>query len=853
MSSRVKVMSTILCSVFACQYLALAGSPVPLELARPDDQPGNPKKPVKVYILAGQSNMVGMGDISGASAEYPSVFLAADPAILPGVMPVGSARQKSACKWIWKGLSALAAHGVYQSAEATAEKGAVVAVHQGAYDPKADYSKLTPAKTDTVALGTVAATLPVLNGPCTPVVTAFIDVPATGTYAVHAGFGESTHAVVVLEGKEVYRKDPGSKAVVTKVNLETGKRYPVQITYFKGGSAAFWMEQVNLVGKGDLVTLTKKDGKFQYLIDADGKWTVRRDVSYIDPRLFPTRTNSLLSAISNNGKSIGPEVGFGFVMGEFHDEQILVIKTAMGNRSLGFDFRPPSSGRTDPDSEYEGLEYRLMVEGVRKTLADIDKVIPGYAGQGYEIAGFGWFQGHKDSGSTKEAYEQNLVNLIKDLRQAFNAPKMPVVVAAVGFEGYRLYQGPWKGVWEAQMAVGDPAQHPTFAGTVTSVDTRDFWREVAESPRSQNYHYHRNPETYLLVGEAMGRAMVRMHGGEAASIPKSDRDARTAADVAAEAAKPIPTPEQVAASLDAIKPMLLDGMFEKFVNNPKTTPALLTCINGMAKPAISPEFLDDVIDDAVAYLQVAGIDAYDWKPFGGNIKEGTWEYAGFDLPNSPYKASSAGASVVNDEGGDSAVEEQPIVKTKGAQDASPSLQITLPSAMENWFMPAFDTKTAGWQRGAAPFGVQMDEMVPTNIAWIAKYPPYPLKRTLAKTIIDNDVLLMRKTIDVPPLKDGYRYRIRLDGSVHDNSGEGYAIYVNGRLLVEQKSGVTGWRKQGVRGSHVWTDFRDEFNGGTVTIAVVNFPMNNWTPGHFIPAVGPLSVWVEEMKLPPLGN
>ena len=110
----------------------------------------------------------------------------------------------------------------------------------------------------------------------------------------------------------------------------------------------------------------------------------------------------------------------------------------MGNRSLGFDFRPPSSGRTDAANQYENFEYRMIVEGVQKTLASLEKVVPGYKGQGYEIAGFGWFQGHKDSGASKEEYEKHLVNLINDLRKEFKAPKMPVVVATVGFHGYRI-------------------------------------------------------------------------------------------------------------------------------------------------------------------------------------------------------------------------------------------------------------------------------------------------------------------------------------------------------------------------------------------------------------------------------
>ena len=446
---------------------------IPLQLSRPDGQPGNPSKPVKVYILAGQSNMVGMGDITGAQPPHPAVYLSADPAIIPGELPIGTSRSRGACQWQWKGIPAVGTHGIYQSADASAQTGAMLAIHKGAYDSKADYAKLTPSKTTTVPLGTVDAEIPKIDGPQTPLASAFIDVPVTGNYLVHVGFGDSTHALALVDGKEVYRKDPGGKPVLTKVALEAGKRHPLQITWFKGGSAALWLEQVDLVGKGDLVTLTKKDGKFPYLIDDQGNWTVRNDVYFQEARLVEGGQGAPMSAESNKKclpkcNSIGPEVGFGYVMGTFHDEQVLLIKTAQGNRSLQHDFRPPSSGKVS-DNEYEGYEYRAMVKGVHETLANIDKVVPGYKGQGYEIAGFGWFQGHKDSGSTKEAYEKCLVDLINDLRKEFKAPKMKAVVATVGFHGYRLMSGPWKGVWEAQMAVGDPKQHPEFAGAGCSV------------------------------------------------------------------------------------------------------------------------------------------------------------------------------------------------------------------------------------------------------------------------------------------------------------------------------------------------------------------------------------------------
>jgi hypothetical protein len=65
-------------------FLGASANPVPVQLPKPDNKPVDTKKPVKVYILAGQSNMVGMGDISGARPEFPTVFLSADPAVIPG-------------------------------------------------------------------------------------------------------------------------------------------------------------------------------------------------------------------------------------------------------------------------------------------------------------------------------------------------------------------------------------------------------------------------------------------------------------------------------------------------------------------------------------------------------------------------------------------------------------------------------------------------------------------------------------------------------------------------------------------------------------------------------------------------
>jgi hypothetical protein len=179
---------------------------------------------------------------------------------------------------------------------------------------------------------------------------AFIDVPKSGTHEVHAGFEDSTHAVVSLEGKEVYRKDPGKEAVITPVPLEQGKRYPITITYMKGGSTALWLKHIDLKGHGDLATLNQ-EGNYPWFADEAGEWTVRNDVTYWETRISKAEGGSggPLTATSN-GMFIGPEVPFGYVMGAYHEEPVLLIESSIGNRALSFDFRPPFSGKTEEET-----------------------------------------------------------------------------------------------------------------------------------------------------------------------------------------------------------------------------------------------------------------------------------------------------------------------------------------------------------------------------------------------------------------------------------------------------------------------------------------------------------------------
>ncbi len=164
-------------------------------------------------------------------------------------------------------------------------------------------------------------------------------------------------------------------------------------------------------------------------------------------------------------EKIGPEFTFGIYMEKMLDEPILIIKTSWGGRSLHTDFRPPSAGpkvfndftksqwkkmgldvekEAAKNNKNDGVFYRHMIEHVQKVLKDIKRVVPDYdPKQGYELAGFVWFQGFNDlvDGWTYhnqmkpggyDQYEELLAHFIRDVRKDLSAPKMPFVIGVMG-------------------------------------------------------------------------------------------------------------------------------------------------------------------------------------------------------------------------------------------------------------------------------------------------------------------------------------------------------------------------------------------------------------------------------------
>ncbi|MEM7392087.1 MAG: sialate O-acetylesterase [Verrucomicrobiota bacterium] len=267
-------------------------------------------------------------------------------------------------------------------------------------------------------------------------------------------------------------------------------------------------------GLRQLATDPETAATYQKFLDEKGDWVERDDVW-----IYTTTSGKKKGKLSvgfGKGQWFGPELGFGFRVGDLLDEPVLIVKTAWGGKDLAVDFRPPSSGDTPLKKNREsGAYYREMMSIVRNSLAQFEEDFPTLKGYKPEIVGFGWHQGWND-GCNKEMtaeYERNMVNFINDVRKDLGVEDLPFVIANTGQNGPKT-KGNFAALCQAQLDIGDPGKHPAFKGTVTSIDTRPFKATEERSPSGFGYHWNHSGESHYEVGDAMGKAMVKLLSGK---------------------------------------------------------------------------------------------------------------------------------------------------------------------------------------------------------------------------------------------------------------------------------------------------------------------------------------------------
>lgn len=263
--------------------------------------------------------------------------------------------------------------------------------------------------------------------------------------------------------------------------------------YYNGGKGT--LEQV--------IATTKSPERFAHLMNPDRSWRVRKDVfvRYRTPHELKKGGLSIGFAVYEGRHHIGPEFQLGHLVGEAFEEPVLLIKTAWGGKSLYKDFRPPSAGGTT------GEFYKQMLREVDEALGDISEDFPELAEREPRIDGFVWFQGWNDmfDSEARAEYADNLVHLVSDLREAFKIPDLPIVIGELGNGG----KSASKEMLAIRSAQASAAGSIWPVGSCSFVETHAFARPKEDSPNvGHGHHWFGNAESYFLIGDALGRALV---------------------------------------------------------------------------------------------------------------------------------------------------------------------------------------------------------------------------------------------------------------------------------------------------------------------------------------------------------
>jgi len=307
------------------------------------------------------------------------------------------------------------------------------------------------------------------------------------------------------------------------------------------------MGQSNMLGEGKIGKLTAPtpdslanavavEGKYPYLYNkANKSWTTSKVIRNVfvmgggaqpnNTGLGKVQTNSWMNGGIGHSGSVGPELGIGGMLeAASPDVPTMLLKSCIGNRALGWDLLPPGSkGHTfnnvsyagyhespqhcpigtrgtsacEPIAWYAGCQFDGDTVRASAALANLSTFFPSTPPTNcYEVAGFFWWQGDRDSRDMGLAsvYEQNLVALINALRKQYNAPKAPFVTASLG----QTTQGATDGgglILDAMEAVANGTKYPAFKGNVAAVYTHP----LEHTPGSSGGHYGHDAETYARV------------------------------------------------------------------------------------------------------------------------------------------------------------------------------------------------------------------------------------------------------------------------------------------------------------------------------------------------------------------
>jgi len=263
-----------------------------------------------------------------------------------------------------------------------------------------------------------------------------------------------------------------------------------------------------------LINSSEHSSNYQHLMDGgspkvfDDVWVFypREEISnYNLKELMKGPLSPIYGVAGTDKATIGPEYAMGIQLGDYYEDQVLLIKAAWGGHSLGSKFRPPGAGGV------LGPSYTHMLEIVEDVTSNLKAYFPDYNENGYEIMGLGWHQGYNDQfcDNCPEEYAQNLGILIDDLRREWENYRMPVVIGESG-----MICGGGHQICQSQQ---ETSTFSGFSGNVAFSANKDIYAENLGG--GAGYHWYESFYNYYHVGDRMGEAMVGLLENSVPVVP----------------------------------------------------------------------------------------------------------------------------------------------------------------------------------------------------------------------------------------------------------------------------------------------------------------------------------------------
>lgn len=219
-------------------------------------------------------------------------------------------------------------------------------------------------------------------------------------------------------------------------------------------------------------------------------------------------------------------------------EQVKLVAMNAKSKELS-GIRMPNPGDM-PVHDAAGFYWNEMIGFVRKVLADPKAYHPEYdAKAGYEVAGGVWFQGFNDQFDPEfyGNYSSNMVHFIQDLRKEVKQPKMPFVIGVLGTGAFRE-EALTNNVAKAQR---EAANSPELTGTVAAVESWSLttpevaiWRMKKDAAQGNGnapetgraakqwplygsnlgYHYDGSGRFFIRLGDECANAMLKLSGNK---------------------------------------------------------------------------------------------------------------------------------------------------------------------------------------------------------------------------------------------------------------------------------------------------------------------------------------------------